>query len=269
MRDAALTDPETDWNAGENWRASTAFGGTPGTAAVNTIDVIVNEVLAHTNPPATDTIELYNTSTETVDLSGWLVSDSSGDYFKYTFSPGSTLAGGEYLVLDEQDFNPGGGSNATDFALSAGGDEVWLLEPDTTGKPLRFADTVSFDATLAGISVGRVPNGDPRYELFPLTGPTLGGPNEPHAPGDVILSEIHYHPAAPPPGSTITELQLEFVELYNRSGAALDLSGWQIQARSNWNCHPARAWPRVKCWSWCHSTHKTASWRASSARFTR
>ena len=113
--------------------------------------------------------------------------------------------------------------------LSAGGDEVWLLEPDTTGKPLRFADTVSFDATLAGISVGRVPNGDPRYELFPLTGPTLGGPNEPHAPGDVILSEIHYHPAAPPPGSTITELQLEFVELYNRSGAALDLSGWQIQ----------------------------------------
>ena len=229
VRDAALTDPETDWNAGENWRASTAFGGTPGTAAVNTIDVIVNEVLAHTNPPATDTIELYNTSTETVDLSGWLVSDSSGDYFKYTFSPGSTLAGGEYLVLDEQDFNPGGGSNATDFALSAGGDEVWLLEPDTTGKPLRFADTVSFDATLAGISVGRVPNGDPRYELFPLTGPTLGGPNEPHAPGDVILSEIHYHPAAPPPGSTITELQLEFVELYNRSGAALDLSGWQIQ----------------------------------------
>jgi hypothetical protein len=64
--------------------------------------------------------------------------------------------------------------------------------------------------------------------LFPLAARSLGSPNGGPLAGEVIFSEVHYHPAPPPAGSPLIEDQLEFVELYNRSGIPLDLSGWQI-----------------------------------------
>ncbi|HAK94749.1 MAG TPA: hypothetical protein DCM87_07025 [Planctomycetes bacterium] len=41
------------------------------------------------------------------------------------------------------------------------------------------------------------------------------------APSDVVINEIHYHPAG-------NDQALEFVELHNAGGAAVDLSGWSF-----------------------------------------
>ncbi|MBN1853016.1 MAG: lamin tail domain-containing protein [Pirellulales bacterium] len=229
-----VIDSHGDYSAASNWRASAAFGGTPGSAEIERVDVMINEVLAHTDLPDMDAIELYNSSDSTMDLSGWWLSDASTDYFKYQFAPGSSLGPGSYLVLDENDFNSGGGTSPKDFALDSTGDDVWLLESDATGKPIRFADVVSFDATLNGITLGRIPNGSDAQELFPLAQNSLGLQNGPHLPGPIIISEVHYHPSAPPSGSSITEGQLEFVELYHRSENAIILNdgilgGWRLR----------------------------------------
>jgi hypothetical protein len=61
-----------------------------------------------------------------------------------------------------------------------------------------------------------------------MTRATFGGPNSGPVPGDVIVSEIHYHPAALPDGALIDQDALQFVELYNRSGAGVILGGWRI-----------------------------------------
>ncbi|MCX7427381.1 MAG: CotH kinase family protein, partial [Planctomycetia bacterium] len=46
-----------------NWRSSTEYGGSPGEAGLGPItDVLVNEVLSHTDPPQVDAIELVNTT---------------------------------------------------------------------------------------------------------------------------------------------------------------------------------------------------------------
>lgn len=228
-----VIDTNESYNSASNWRASTSFGGTPAADPVAAVGVIINEVIAHTDLPAVDALELYNTTSAPIDLGGWWLSDSPDDFFKYQFGTTETLGGNAYRVLDESDFNPGSGANATDFVLSAAGDEVWLLETDATGKLTRFADVVRFDATQNGVSLGRVPNGNAGSELFPLAGNSLGAPNDSHQPGQLVFSEIHYHPAAPDAGSTISEQQLEFVEIFNASDQSVVLNesalgGWQI-----------------------------------------
>ena len=59
-------------------------GGSPGSAGTGpVVDVVVNEVLSHTDLPFVDAIELYNTTAAPVDISGWYLSDSNGNYQKY------------------------------------------------------------------------------------------------------------------------------------------------------------------------------------------
>lgn len=236
-----VLDVQGDYSNASNWRASSELGGTPGSPGEGPrYDVLINEVLAHSDAPAVDVIELYNGSGASVDLSGWWLSDSATDLFKYQFGPGSSIAAGSYLCLDENDFNPGGGTNATDFALSAGGDDLWLIEADSEGQPIRFADVVFFDATLSNVTLGRIPNGSADHELFPLAASSLGMVNGSHRLGDLVISEINYHPDAPLPGSTITEEQLEFVELFNRSAVPVvlndhTLGGWRLRGGADFD----------------------------------
>ena len=140
-------------------------------------------------------IELYNLSSSPVNIGGWWLSDSANDLFKYRIPTGLLVPGAGFAVFTDQQF--GGGPNG--FNLSAAGDDVWLVVADASDKPLRFADNVAFDATLTGVSLGRVPDGQIAAELFPLASRSLGSANGGHLAGDVILSEVHYHPADPPP----------------------------------------------------------------------
>jgi hypothetical protein len=224
-----VVDVSGDYDAPGNWNASSIYGGTPGAAENPLVDVIVNEVLAHTDPPLSDSIELYNTTGQAVNIGGWWISDSGGSLLKYRVPAGTIIPAGGYRVFNESQFNAGGGNGANDFSLSAAGDDVWLLSSAPSGRPLRFADRVEFVAQLTGVSLGRIPSGDTEADLFPLLSRSLGAANGPHLPGEVIISEVNYHPAAAPAGSSLTEAQLEFVELYNRSGVTLDVSSWQLQ----------------------------------------
>ena len=49
-------------------------------------DVVINEVLAHTDPPAFDAIELYNHTTTNVSVGGWYLTDDPGFPWKYRIS---------------------------------------------------------------------------------------------------------------------------------------------------------------------------------------
>jgi len=219
-----VIDSTGDYNDPDNWRSSIAFGGTPGEAPLPDVsDVVVNEVFTHTDLPAVDQIELVNVSGAPVDIGNWWLSDSNDNYFKYQINSSIVLASGAYITFDESQFNSG----ANAFGLSSSGDDVWLIEVDPSGNPIRFADRVEFDAALNGVALGRVPDGT--GELFPLANPSLGSANGSHEPGDVVISEVHYHPAPPPGGSVISEKQLEFVELTNRSGTTINLTDWRLR----------------------------------------
>ena len=234
-----LEPDRTDYlEDGDSWRSSSEYGGSPGAAGSGPIgDVLVNEVLTHTDPPQFDSIELINTTASAIDVGGWYLSDSwgwesdedNGNYKKYRIPGGTTIAPGGYMVFDENDFNPVPENPLpTHFALNgAHGDDVWLMEADAAMNLTRFVDHVEFDAAANGESFGRWPNGS--GELYPMTEPTLdkarpeNGANSGPRVGPLIISELHYNLM---PGGDDDDL--EFIEIYNSTAASVDMSHWKL-----------------------------------------
>ena len=68
--------------------AGTASPAKPNYKAVATI--VVNELLAHTDPPFEDAVEFYNTSNEDVNIGGWYLSNKAADLKKYRL-PDNTI----------------------------------------------------------------------------------------------------------------------------------------------------------------------------------
>ena len=101
-------------------------------------EVIINEVMAsngyYTDGNAWDWVELYNSGSETVSLSGWGFSDNKKDPYKFTFPDGAKLKAGNCLTIwctGEENDRPGKGDTFyADFAISAKGETLRLTDAD-------------------------------------------------------------------------------------------------------------------------------------------
>ncbi len=67
--------------------------------------IIFNEVESNGGTPG-DWVEMYNPTTATVDISGWVFKDND-DSHAYTFPAGTTIAAGAYFVTEEATFGFG------------------------------------------------------------------------------------------------------------------------------------------------------------------
>jgi hypothetical protein len=219
-----VIDPTGDYNQPGNYRSSSEYGGSPGRLGTGPIvDVLINEVLTHTDPPNVDSIELFNTTGSPIDISGWWLSDTSSNYFSYQIPDDTILPAGGYLVFDAFDFNTGAPGS---FLLSSLGEEVWLVASDAQGRPSRFVDHVSFGASANGESFGRWPNGI--GELYPMKHLTLGSVNSGPRIGPVVITEVMFAPPDPDGDGGIDPNNLEFVEIYNPTSASIDLTQWRF-----------------------------------------
>jgi len=238
-------NPDGNPDVPDNWRESTLVNGSPGAddpAPPYSVGVVVNEVLAHTDPPLEDAIELYNTTTNDIDVSGWYLSDKMDlldpareSLKKYRIPPGTIVPANGYKVFYEGDFNPGTtSSNALiKFALSSLGEEAWLSTADGAGDLTGHVVGFRFGASDNGVSVGRhLASTGPdttflSQRTFGADNPATvtefrtgsGAPNSPPRIGPVVFNELMYHPA---------EGNHEFVEFFNASTSAMDLGGWRV-----------------------------------------
>ena len=122
--------------------------------------VFLNEVLA--NEPGSDVtgefIELVNSGSGDVNLSGWTISDAV--MVRHTFAAGTVLRAGRALVVFGGAIGiPLGLSNAVAastgaLGLNNGGDTVTLASP--TG----VIDSVTYTSTIEGVSINRDPDGN-------------------------------------------------------------------------------------------------------------
>ena len=222
-----VRDVAGDYDNDNNWRPSQEYHGSPGFDGVTYTDIVINEVLTHTDPPLVDFVELYNTTSTPIDISGWYLSDSSGDYRKFEIPNDDPLAGGGYVTFDEDDFNLSMGVDPNDFSFSsAHGDDVYLLQTDANGEFTRFVDHVEFGAARNAESFGRWPNGV--GELYPLVAITESAHNAPPRVGPVVISEIMYNPPNPDGPGGIDPDDLEFVEIYNGGTQTESLNRWKL-----------------------------------------
>ena len=100
-----------------------------------------------------DWIELYNAGSNSVDLSGFTLTDESDEPSKWAFPAGTQLPAGEFLLIWADDEPSEGDLHAT-FGLKQSGEEILLFDSHAT-----LYDWVTFDEQTADISEGRYRDG--------------------------------------------------------------------------------------------------------------
>ncbi len=194
-----------------HWRTSFAIHGSPGKD--DPPMAYVNEILAHTDPPEKDSIELFNPNDASLDVSGWFLTDNQTIPAKYRLPPGTILPARGFAVFDSDDFNADPKSPLS-FSLSEHGEEIYLVA-DEMGCAIAYCDGFSFGDQENGVAFGRYVTSTGEVQLVSLQTPTLGSENAPPAVGPLVISEIMYNP---PAGLD------EYVELQNTGTVELPLS---------------------------------------------
>ncbi|MCA9247892.1 MAG: lamin tail domain-containing protein, partial [Planctomycetales bacterium] len=220
-------DLQGDYTSADNWRASGEYGGSPGALGVGPrSDIVINELLAHTDPPQFDAVELFNATDAAIDISGWYLTDSVNQLRAYRIPDGTTIAAGAYRVFDQRDFRTAG----VDLAFSAAdGDRALLLETSDDDRLLSFVDDIAFAASLNGESFGRVRDSQGNVHFVPQQSLSLGSENVGPRIGPIVISELQYAPADPDGPGGAEPAQLEFIEIYNPTDLDVPLAEWQIQ----------------------------------------
>lgn len=128
-----------------------------GTLAVGA--VVINEFAADNDSiadPAGETddwIELFNNTSETVNLGGYYLSDNKNLPAKWQFPANTLIAPAGFLIVwaDEATTQPGLHAS---WKLSANGEHIRLSNPDSS-----VVDSVTFGAQVTNRTMSRIPNG--------------------------------------------------------------------------------------------------------------
>ena len=210
-------------------------------------DVVINEIMY--NPDALlgpdddyEWVELYNTGSTSVNLSGWKLWDTNPLNEPFIVPSNTVLEAGEYLVICSNlgfvyitygitnvignfgdKFGLGNGDD-TVVLLNASGNEIdrvayndaypWPFQPDGGGPSLERINPLA-------------PSNAPHNWAPSVPLSDYGTPGRQNSlfsdgsPSPVVITEIHYHPAS-------SSEEDEYVELYNTSSSPASLGGWQF-----------------------------------------
>jgi hypothetical protein len=204
-----LRRPSYGENDPRAWGPSDVIGGSPGRGdgwgPESLRSVVINEFLANSDPPLLDFIELYNAANQPVDISGAWLSDTANTN-KFRIPDGTVLGPRGFVSFSETTLG---------FALSSQGEQIYLVNSNRT----RIIDALRFGAQAPNVSRGRSPDGSPLWSELAVRTP--GTNNSAPLQREIVINEIMYSPL-----SGLNDD--EYIELYNRGGNAVDLSGWRV-----------------------------------------
>ncbi|MCE9613688.1 MAG: lamin tail domain-containing protein [Lentisphaerae bacterium] len=216
------------------WRASSTVGGSPGADDPDPTGsgIVINEVLAHTDPPLEDAIELHNIGLVPVDVAGWYLSDTATNLTRYqipTNTPHILPPGGYGVLYAGTTFNQNT-NDPTAFEITELGTEDVYLSAAQGGSLTGYRDKASFIGAIEnGVSFGRHARSDGKVDFVAMTSRTFGVdnpttlaqfrtgtglPNSAPKVGPVVISEVMYNPG---PGGK------EYIELQNITGGSVPL----------------------------------------------
>lgn len=171
-----------------------------------------------------DWIEIYNSTSQEIDLSGFGVSDSISQPMKYRLPEGARIAAGGYLVIFCSG-NEGfiGDELHAPFGLRAYGEDVVISSANG-----RIVDSFSYSRMEADVSMARTPDGT--GEFAQCSQPTPGYPNT--SAGYEAFSQANRLPLSgvyiSEFGSAYGSQSYDWVELYNSTSQAVTLTGYGL-----------------------------------------
>ena len=192
------------------WGMSDVVGGTPGQMEAFRPsllrNVVINEILPHSeNPAVPQFIELYNHSTNSVDVSGCILTDDPTTN-KFVIPSGTVIGPAGFVSFTQTQFG---------FTLNGAGETLYFIKPDGS----RILDAVQFGAQANGVSYGRWPDG--ANDFYAFTTNTPGTNNSAILIGDIVINELMYDPIS---GNDDDQ----YIELYNKGTNTINLAGWQF-----------------------------------------
>lgn len=166
-------------------------------------------------------VELMNTGTEALDISGFELRDNSDDH-RWRFPEGSMIAAEVLLMVDTKssgliydDQSKAFTEGTFEAAIGIGpGDSIRLYDKD--GNLLdaySWTEHASHDGDPAKASYGRYPDGT---GAFQLTKETKGTANAYYVP-TIVINEVESNGDA-----------TDWVEIMNAGAQAVDISGWYL-----------------------------------------
>lgn len=194
----------------------------------------INEVVSSGGTPD-DWIEFYNSGTQTFDLSGFRVQDDS-EKNPYFFAEGTSLAPGEYLVIDTVkksvgDFDFGLGAEDKVRLFDAAGTQIDEVQWTAHGEPSwgrlaegALAATASVTKGAANVFPGEGDGGSGEGGSGSGEGDGGSGSGVPHASG-LRVNEIIYDKAS--------GYEPDQVEIYNTGTEPVVLNGWEVADDKN------------------------------------
>ena len=210
-------DPNS-WEYKEYWRASSIIDGTPcdgdsGYFAPNGT-IVINEVLTHTDDLVYgDWIELHNTTTSSVNIGGWFLSDNKDNLTKYEIGAGTSIPAKGYKVFTAvQNFqNLGDLGCYTPFGLSELAETAYLSSGSAGSLAGGYCTKEDFKAAESEVTFGRyTKSAESGYDVdfVAMASATKASGNITGARvGPVVISEIMYHP--------VSNGYAEYIELHN------------------------------------------------------
>ncbi len=195
-----------------------------GTGRPPRLPLVINEVTPGALPGWW--IELYNHGASPLTLTGCVVETSQGA--GYTL-PETTLAAGGFLVLDE----------AVTGLHPLDGDRIFLYGPGRAtvldGVLQKAQKHQLRRPPPAGGAPGEFMTAEVAADITP------GAANQVTLPDAVVINEIMYHRR--PQFSPYVENPEEWIELHNKSAAAVDLSGWELDEAVSFTFPPLTVIP--------------------------
>jgi len=203
-------------------------------------DIVINEINYDYNEPfrgynAKDWVELYNTTANPVDMSGWVLADSDTIY---TIQPGFFLQPNSYWVFarDAMDFfdaHPTVPSvTESGLSFSQNGECIKLYDNlQTIVDSVAYSDDFPWpeppdgDGPTLSLTDPALDNND--FTSWFSSGNYGGTPGRANqvfctsAPPKIVINEINYKPIA-------LFNPMDWVELHNPNSFAVDISGWEF-----------------------------------------
>jgi len=205
-----LANPNFGESDPRAWDISDMTGGSPGQMdgfTPNALrNVVVNEILPHSeNPAVPQFIELYNHSTNSVDVSSCILTDDPTTN-KFVIPSGTVIGPAGFVSFTQPQFG---------FMLNGAGETLYFIKPDGS----RVLDAVQFGAQANGVSYGRWPDG--ANDFYAFTTNTPGTNNSSIVIGDIVINELMYDPIS---GNDDDQ----YIELYNKGTNTINLAGRQF-----------------------------------------
>ena len=208
----------------------------------------INELLLHANAPFERAIEVFNSTSLPIDLSGWALGSHRTSLDRFRIADRAIVLPGQFHVIYESDWLDSEGIASEPWPLSSG-DRVTLSEVDTAGEFTGRGVSIPVVDTQNGSSFGRIETGEGSQDgrlsqlSFGVSSPATrdafrqgrGQANAPGWVGAVVVNELYIDGNQEMPNETPLE-GLEYIELSNRSDQTVVLSsssdptlGWRVR----------------------------------------